>query len=980
MSTSEGWKCKLCTLSNSPSARRCAACNRPRGRTRSRAIPKPSVTLAEDRAYAASEEIVVEFVNPHQNSFDVVSIIPLDNLVRDSHWPIPGVTTKHWKYVGHNSEKRQWNGCLQKEPVEGSVRFEPNVFKPATYQIQLRYFKSGSWSNVQARSRLDITATTAQAKNLPPPSAHASLNDSEVPNFPPKRKHRALVGLQNIGNTCYMNAAVQCLVTLTPMMDAFLARMPGPEPPSSGREFLDRRKGSSAVFSLPLDSPKLRSKKSPSKVVPIEPKVELEEGEWRCTACTLTNKQGEIRCQLCGKLAGREVRDSMRRQDVEHQPQVQPVKSSYEQEDMIEVEFKDPIARPYTVLCVIPTSVPNGGEGTWPIPGWDSPGLNWQYTDGSCDGGIVGLNEGTVAFSAKRIGGGEFEVQLRYYLNGSWTDVQARSAVTIVGEPLKRRRKTAPEGLPEAMAAGANGATAMDSEVPSSASPASNGGGSKAPNGVGKPTSSIADAKMLKVIVASPGPPAIPTELSVAQKPSPRRKALKPGVLSNEFTRLVHTLSNFQIDGKYICPEYLKFLIEYVRPEFKGTGQHDCQEFTQALLDELNRDLNRVDKPKHTRKKKRSSIVAVRKNRKRKPLKPTEDEPPSVRAGAMLQALQRPTGSLISEMFFGMLENRIECQTCLNQSTTYSTFSTVSLDIPLSATSSSSNQPSSRISRRRRLSNSSSESSFKPHSLSPAPSRGRGRRGRSRGASRSRRGRAGARMGVEPEETPKTLHECFQDFTKQERLCGSNEYYCSKCKTRGEATKRMMFYHLPPVLIIHLKRFSADGSGKAESDIAFPNELDLSRYCLRSRENIASFLASREIGGDTEHKGKRAPESPPVGIQDCRYRLVGVVNHQQNDGYKHYTALTLAKLNGNGHSRGKNTMVDDDAKDPIKKKRVDGESQPYFGCVYENNRAGWVEFDDEKAWHLSTHQARSERASERTRREAYLLFYEAAQK
>eukprot|EP00466_Bigelowiella_natans_P002889 jgi/Bigna1/60426/fgenesh1_kg.11_\ len=46
-------------------------------------------------------------------------------------------------------------------------------------------------------------------------------------------------------------------------------------------------------------------------------------------------------------------------------------------------------------------------------------------------------------------------------------------------------------------------------------------------------------------------------------------------------------------------------------------------------------------------------------------------------------------------------------------------------------------------------------------------------------------------------------------------------------------------------------------------------------------------------------------------MQDCRYRLVGVVNHQQNDGYKHYTALTLAKLDGSsGESSSKGPQLD----------------------------------------------------------------------
>ncbi|GAB5370851.1 hypothetical protein AAMO2058_001528800, partial [Amorphochlora amoebiformis] len=653
MSKREMWQCRVCTLSNPSNAPLCAACNRPRGRLRSRATPEASVTLERDRAYAVTEEIVVQYVNPHRNSFDVISIIPWRAALSDKTWPIPGVTEQHWRYIGGDSSNRAWGGGLTKELLNGSVRFARSSFEPGTYQVQLRYFINGSWSNVQTRCRLDLTGSRAEAKTLPRPSSLCI--PSLVPDkpkadgchFPAKVKHRALVGLQNIGNTCYMNAAVQCLATLTPIMQAFLPRIPGPDPPpSSGMRLLGKKQSFSPGFSLPLESP--RSAKT--KKHPKEERIMLENGEWQCSKCTLRNSKDDIRCKICGKLAGRDVREQKRKENQPDQiPKVFLGKESnqYKLSEDIVVKFKDPAAKPYTVICIVPCQVwqtSEAFEGLWPVPNCNRPGIDWVYTDGTPSRGLNGQSEGEVSFSADKLGGGKYQAQLRYYIDGNWTKIQATFPLSIEGPP---RRSSAEEP-----------------KTPP-ASRHSKNGGSKSPI---RPASLHIDKD--NTIGNTPDP-------SPKMLRSPRRRALKPGVLSNEFTRLVHTLNDFDIDGKYICPEYLKYLIEYIRPEFKGSRQHDCQEFTQALLDELNRDLRRADRPK--RKKRRSGIV-VRKNRKRKPMV-SNSELPSTRARIMMETLRRPNGSVISEMCFGMLENRIECLSCHNESTVYSSFSTVSLDI-----------------------------------------------------------------------------------------------------------------------------------------------------------------------------------------------------------------------------------------------------------------------------------------------------------
>ena len=59
------------------------------------------------------------------------------------------------------------------------------------------------------------------------------------------------------------------------------------------------------------------------------------------------------------------------------------------------------------------------------------------------------------------------------------------------------------------------------------------------------------------------------------------------------------------------------------------------------------------------------------------------------------------------------------------------------------------------------------------------------------------------------------LQECLGAFTELETLAAEDGYNCTACRRQGvRATKRLTLYRLPPVLMIHLKRFSANsGSG-----------------------------------------------------------------------------------------------------------------------------------------------------------------------
>ncbi|XP_072480366.1 ubiquitin carboxyl-terminal hydrolase 8 isoform X2 [Notamacropus eugenii] len=100
-----------------------------------------------------------------------------------------------------------------------------------------------------------------------------------------------------------------------------------------------------------------------------------------------------------------------------------------------------------------------------------------------------------------------------------------------------------------------------------------------------------------------------------------------------------------------------------------------------------------------------------------------------------------------------------------------------------------------------------------------------------------------------------TLQDCLRLFSKEEKLTDNNRFYCSHCKTRRDSMKKIEIWKLPPVLLVHLKRFSYDGrwKQKLQTSVDFPLEnLDLSQYVIGPKNNLKKynlFSVSNHYGG-----------------------------------------------------------------------------------------------------------------------------------
>ena len=100
--------------------------------------------------------------------------------------------------------------------------------------------------------------------------------------------------------------------------------------------------------------------------------------------------------------------------------------------------------------------------------------------------------------------------------------------------------------------------------------------------------------------------------------------------------------------------------------------------------------------------------------------------------------------------------------------------------------------------------------------------------------------------------------------------------HCPKCKTLRSASKILTLSRLPPVLLIHLKRFSVKGhfTDKIETTVDFPLKgLDLTNYMPPPlppdmRKSVEKPTSASSAAND-----------PRVQVPPYRYDLYGVTNH-----------------------------------------------------------------------------------------------------
>ncbi|KAJ2700737.1 ubiquitin-specific protease doa4 [Coemansia sp. IMI 209128] len=248
-----------------------------------------------------------------------------------------------------------------------------------------------------------------------------------------------------------------------------------------------------------------------------------------------------------------------------------------------------------------------------------------------------------------------------------------------------------------------------------------------------------------------------------------------------EFARLVNNMWRGQYGS--LSPIAFRAAVGSCSAQFKGNDQEDAQEFASFILDTLHESMNRVfPRPPPERD-----------------LTP-EEEYTFERMTDMQQAdMQwgryiRRNWSIMTSIFQGQVQSRLTCLSCNHKSTTYFTFTELSVPIPLY-----SGKTASTLVRKSSL------------------------------------GRSNA--------PPVSIYQCLDAYSEVEVLDGDNKWHCPRCQTKRRASKRLLISRLPLVLIVHLKRFSTIGHfrEKLETDVQFPTQnLNMEHYVMPGLCRVAS--------------------------------------------------------------------------------------------------------------------------------------------
>ncbi|KAH9451501.1 hypothetical protein Pst134EA_025455 [Puccinia striiformis f. sp. tritici] len=231
-----------------------------------------------------------------------------------------------------------------------------------------------------------------------------------------------------------------------------------------------------------------------------------------------------------------------------------------------------------------------------------------------------------------------------------------------------------------------------------------------------------------------------------------------------------------------------------------------------------------------------------------------------------------------------------------------------------------------------------------------------------------------------------TIEECFKDFSKPEKLGEEDKWYCPRCKNHVQATKQMQIWKVPDILVVHFKRFSSartsyGRSTKVDNFVDFPiRGLDLSNQVegIKVKRQIKNIQNQRKLDRNHVDNNDPATSTPQIKIDDSLdlkndsgVEIDDAIQEDQNEG----EAQPELKL----ENEKKETEDDDDDDDEEEESLIydlfavdnhfGGLGGGHYTAFAKNEEDGkWHNYDDSHVTEVSSPEKVKSSA-------AYLLFY-----
>ena len=271
--------------------------------------------------------------------------------------------------------------------------------------------------------------------------------------------------------------------------------------------------------------------------------------------------------------------------------------------------------------------------------------------------------------------------------------------------------------------------------------------------------------------------------------------------LSSAYCDLLANVCLDESGISYFKPRIFKEVISWKNPIFEGVNANDSKDLINFMLEEMNQELSKINLPNN------QQINNVNLNN------PNIDQTnQQLTLNNFISQYVRNNDSIISRLFFFIIESKSQCQSC--RTITYNYQALYSLEFPL-------------------------ESVFNFYA------------------------RNNNFLINERNKKVINIIHCLEQYKEPTFFTGENRFFCNICKTQTDNLNSNVLYSLPPYLIIILNR----GKGKSfDCLVEYPEYLNLQNYVV-----CPQSICNYRLCGVICHLGESGMSGHFISI--CRHRI-----------------------------------------------------------------------------------------------------------